>query len=280
MAEASLVKELPPREKIKEWCLARHREFNQKYWQGKESLHDAEHIEATMVAAEMLVEAALKGDDPLELTKDLERWNQAHPGAQVEKEELPEVVALAFACHDLGDIAEKAVTGPEGKVKLVYNDHYRAAGAEDRSQEMAEVVIRSLSGLGDKQARFIPLVRHLINETKYVPAKSVPFMAFTRVVDQIGNSLFNKNSLFVIGLLEETRAESPLGKFPPALFFDFARRRFPDLVSAEGTRNSVLRIWEKELPEEKPDLAEDLQPIADFLDEYRAKQKKASVAGG
>lgn len=252
--EAGEVKEISPTEKIVGQCQKWHWEFNEQFWSGKDSFHNAEHIQATILAAEKLIEAALAGNDPLGIMKDLEKWNKQHPGSEIKKKELLDVVKLAFAFHDLGNIAQETSTQPDGKIELDFLDKYQAKGAEERSQKIAEAVIMASDIPPEQKKRFLPFVLHLISETTYMPRKEAPFGIFVRVVDQIGNDLFSKNERRVNGLLEEMYAENPDAEFLPYFFFNFARERFEQLVPDDDTRDSILKIWDKKLPEEKRNL--------------------------
>jgi len=215
---------------------------------------------------EKLIKAALNGNDPLGIMADLTKWNEQHPDGQIKQEELLTVIKLAFACHDLGNIAEKALIGPNNETRLVFLSQYKADGAEDRSQEITEIVIKASPMPEEQKARFLPLIQHLINETKFMPEKEAPFGIFSRVVDQIGNDLFNTNEERIVGLLEEMGAENPYAEFLPYFFFNFARERFGQLVPNDNERASILGIWGKELPEEKIGLSQEPIKVTEWLE--------------
>lgn len=269
MVETPVVKEISPSNEVVSQSLAWHDEFNRKSWQGKDSFHDREHVRATLTAAGRLIEAAQAGNDPLGILDDLRRWNEQHPETQISQDELPEVIKITFALHDTGNIAERVIKRNGKSLESVFYEHYKADNAESRSQEIAEKVIGASRLTEDQKRKFLSLVKHLINETKFALSGDVPFGVFARVVDQVGNAIFNENEKMVIGFLEEMRTEDPCAEFPPAFFFNFARRRFEQLVPEEKTRFSVLEIWGKELPEEKKGLEEELVTIADWLEERK-----------
>lgn len=266
MTEGVEVKDILRTDEITRECLGWHNEFDQKIWKNEASFHNAEHIRATIIAAEILVEKALTGNDPLKIMDDLEKWNREHPSKQIEREELSKVVRLAFASHDLGNIAQEA-TEQDGKVSLIFLPQYMAKGGEDRSQKIAKTVMENSKIPEEQKRKWLPLVQHLINETKFMLEGKVSFGVFTRVVDQIGNNLFNTNEKMVIGLLKEMLVENPQAEFTPYSFFNFAKGRFGQLVPNENTRASILEIWGKKLPEDKKELSQKPVKVEDWLKE-------------
>lgn len=275
----TLMNELFLSQEVTQKCLSWHDRFDERWvdekGQRKESFHNAEHIRATLVSARLLVEAARTGNDPLGIIDDLKKWNQRHPDIQIMDEELGEVTDLAFGCHDLGNIAKGVILEDSG-VKLDFLDAYRAVNAEERAQDIAAAIIQNSGLEEDKKRRYIPLVRHLINETKYMfggEGENAPFARFMRVVDQIGNDLFSKNANRIIGLLEEMREEDPEAKFVAYTFFNFPRVRFPQLEASEENRSAVLKIWHRELPKVNPHLPKKEQIVKDWVEQYLARER-------
>lgn len=261
--DTSLVK------KITDQCLVWHQEFNSAYWQKKPSFHDQDHVLATIKAGTRLWQAACQEDrDPLEIKRNLELWNQSHPRNAVDEAELGKGMEIAFACHDLGNIAAKAKK-ENGGVKIIFHDAYRAKGAEERSQKIAKTIIK-VSDLDEElKGRLLPLVVHLIGEAVYTGGQDKPFGVMVRVVDQIGNDLFNANQEKAKGLLEEMRAEDAGATFNPDFFFNFARQRFPQLVASQATRQAILEIWEKSLAGEVTGLPNEQVSVRDFLQQHQ-----------
>ena len=258
---------LSPTEAIEGNYLEWYQEFDEQNWQKEYSLHNPDHIRADFESADLLIQAALKGNDsdPLGIIKDLEAWNKDRPEAKISREELPLVVRIAFAAHDLGNIASQAKE-VDGKLSLDYfKDGYKAKNAEARSQQIAEQVIKASELIQDQKDRFQPLVNHLVNETKYDFGEKTQFQVFMRVVDQIGNDLFSSNENRVIGLLMEMANENPEAVFVPDAFFNFSLRRFGELVPSEKTREAVLAIWGKDLPDEIPGLEKGKVRVEDWL---------------
>ncbi len=215
------------------------------------AFHNQDHVQATIDAATLLVEAAHNSNDPLHLLDDLKTWNTLHPEAAIDEPDLLKVVQLAFACHDLGNILSEKNTTEElhqitPKHKPNYLPHYTATGAEDRSRVLA-------TKLGIKK-QFIPLIQHLIDQTKPESAqidKKLPFSQFARVVDQLGNQIFNKNRAYPAGLIAEDLKE---GKprpetYNPIFMLNFNNRNHSNLISPE-VHAKILEIWQV-LPPQK-----------------------------
>jgi hypothetical protein len=199
-------------EKIIQLSFNFHKEFDRRWKEEKRhfaSYHNRNHIQATIDAATQLINKAFNGEmDPLDLTKDLQKWNQANPNSQITGDEFLEVVRLAFSMHDLGNIASGVKVDEKGDLKPYYLDGYTAKGAEERSVKIAEEIVNN-SGLDEeKKNRYLLLIKHLIEQTTFQPTdedKNKPFATFVRVVDQIGGNLFNRQSRkeIVFGLIEE-----------------------------------------------------------------------------
>ena len=190
--------------------------------------------------------------DPLNLREDLQNWNKANPNAQITEDEFLEVVCLAFSMHGLGNIARGVKVDEKGNLKPDYLDGYTAEGAEERSVQIAEEIINS-SGLdNEKKSRYLPFIKHLIEQTTFQPTdedKNKPFATFVRVVDQIRGNLFNhqKTDEIVFGLIEESVFEKGGFEFNPYSFFNFVNLRLPELVGEEKAK-MVFEAFEKEPP--------------------------------
>lgn len=241
--------------KIKEFvnkCLEYHEKFDIEWRKkGRVSYHNENHVNATLDAAQKLVDAALKdNNDPLGILNDLQIWNDNHRDAVVGQDDFIYVVRMAFAAHDLGNIAYVE------NGKIIYLDKYQADGAEDRSKQIAERLISQSKLTDDQKRRFLPLITHLIDQTKYFfdeGGKDKLFARFVRVVDQIGGNLFSKDypndqQDLSLGVLYETIYEKGESTFTPNVLFNFVVNRFPELVEDENLRNNILRIFGKSLP--------------------------------
>ncbi|PIS09423.1 hypothetical protein COT75_01955 [Candidatus Beckwithbacteria bacterium CG10_big_fil_rev_8_21_14_0_10_34_10] len=248
-------------------CLNWHQQFNRDVWGERESYHDEVHIRATLLAGEKLIKAALKGNDPLNILKDLEKWNQDHPGLEIKEEEFMDVFKLAFAGHDLGNVAQ-GVSEKNGNLKLDFLAHYTAEKAEDRSQKIVKRILNASGIDQNKKERFLPLVLHLINETKYNFDGQDLFAVFSRVVDQMGSTLFSVRGIKsdVVGLAQEMIVENPLVKITPNFSLNFFELRFKQLVKDEKTRESIKEIWGGK-PPDKFEANKSLVKAADWLRE-------------
>lgn len=260
-------KEVPAGEEIVSQCFAWHEEFDQKYWQGKPSFHNKQHLQTTITAAELLIQAVSRGEDPLGMAADSQIWNEQHPQEQIKQEELPEIVRLALACHDLGNIMESVSVGQNRETRPVFLPAYRAGNAENRSIAIADEIIKSSRMPEDRQRRYLPLIRHLIDQTKFNVSPEAPLGVFIKVVDQIGNDILNQDNNRVIGLLEEMMSEDPDRAFSPFFFFNFSSVVFSDLVASKETREKIISIWGKNLPENQNDLPQNEVRIQAWLQE-------------
>lgn len=196
--------------------------------------------------------SAEENNDPLGIKGDLEKWNNEHPNLKIKDNEFSFVVRMAFAAHDLGNIA----SGFDENGNIVFLDKYQAKDAEERSKEIAKFLISQSSLDDDQKRRFLPLITHLIDQTKYFfdeGGKDKLFARFVRVVDQIGGNLFSKDypndqQDLSLGVLYETIYEKGESTFTPNVLFNFVVNRFPELVEDENLRNNILRIFGKSLP--------------------------------
>lgn len=245
-----------------------HDEFDTR-WKPvhRRSFHNRSHIEAVQEASQTYLAQAGESRDPLGLFNSLARWNEIHPEARINREELSLVLKLVFRTHDLGNIMSH-LNFDMGEFKPVYLEIYTAGPdgvtdktAEARSQDIAEKLI-SVSNLAeDQKARFIPLVTHLIGLTEFKPgpiAQDEPFQVYIAVMDQIGNDLFSKNEQRVRGLIEEIKTEDPNAKIRPYFFFNFCRERLDQLIPDKENQAVLFKqIWRKDIPPENPDYSND-----------------------
>lgn len=238
----NLVKDLYVLGKIINEALSYHREFDNNRQQP--SFHNENHIKAVLEALEKLIIAAKNGNDPLRIKEDLERWNKENNiDPPITLEEFWFIALIAFACHDLGNIA----TLENGKLKFLYQ--YTSKDAEERSKLIAKYLLNQMGLEEEIQKIWLPLIEYLIDQTKFQPDDpSKPFAIFVRVVDQIGGNLFNEDRIkSILGLIYEIANEEGRNKkFNPHYFYNFPHLRFPELVPDERTRKAILNIWKKE----------------------------------
>lgn len=236
-------------EQICSRCLELHAQFDREKWKDKTSFHNDKHISATVEASDKLIAAAAQGNDPLGLNRDIQRWNENNPGAQINDiNELKQMAALAFSLHDLGNIASD-ISIENGIITADYLDKYTAEGAEDRTIVMAKKIIIAGNLSGDEQQRYTEVVTHFVNQTRFTLHKKPdsrefaeePFIRFVKLCDQVGNDIFSTNPDREQGLIEE----GVILKKDPA----FAQNRFNDLVY-EDEKAGIFRAWGKNFSSE------------------------------
>ena len=230
-------------------ALGLHQKFDEGRAEKGESFHNQYHIKAVVEAATSLVKAAIEGKDPLQLNRQLDLWNKDNSDHQINRlEEFLEVIQYAFLWHDLGNICQD-VEVDNGQVKPIYheNNNYQAKDAEERSKEIAKKLASVFINDENKRTRFLPLILHLIEQTKFSSQPTELFNKFIQVVDQIGNVVFinpNMRLKQVCGLLNEMKKENPQFTYVPDIFFNFFYKRFPELVPDGPTREEIMKIWQ------------------------------------
>lgn len=224
-----------------------HLEFDEKI-SGRLSFHNFEHIFAAVKGAMILYDEAINGNDIFNLMKDLNDWNKnKKEEEQISFEEFADVLRLAFSFHDLGNIAEVI----NGKVVLRENGLYEADGAEERSIEIAKILLANHQQL----QKYIDLICHIINETKFNfnedGGESRPFAVFVRVVDQIMTNYLRRDySEFIEGLQQEAIDErkKPLEE---NTIKDFPKTRLSQLLvgfNSEEIKQKLAKIMNPYIP--------------------------------
>lgn len=205
------------------------------------SFHNENHVRAVMLASKLLVQAALNDSsrDPIIIIQSLTNWNQKHPEGQITKKELSIIIQLAFAFHDLGNIARME----DGQ--LIYLPTYCARGlkegdskeAEERSCEIAQYLLGRSSLLEDQKKRFLPLIKHLIMQTKFVydqdqeeKGYEKPFAVFARFCDQICNAVVSTDWNHPLGLAFENWQVDPEVEVNLFYYFNFVLLRAESLL--------------------------------------------------
>ncbi len=250
MEEGEIGKELLTSGEVLRLPFAWHDQFDREVWNGKPSFHNRDHIEAVGKASEIYLKRPKKEADPLRLEESLALWNKQNPEVCISESELPEVLRWAINTHDLGNIMSE-VKAVAGTLTPVFLDNYTAKNAEQRGQDIAQVLIESSDIASEKKERFVPFVRHLIGETVYkMEDPNIPFALYMRMVDQIGNDFFSVNRKRVEGLLEEVRVELPEAEIVLYDCHNFSGKRLPQLLPGENDQLVLQKIW-KPLPSEK-----------------------------
>lgn len=231
------------------------------------SFHNDKHIEATIKAADILLQKAIsaerdsatnkpkdKNNDPFDLIGHLKQYNEAN-NTNIEEEEMASCIKIAFAGHDLGDIGQ--INPETGKFEYFENGYHPGAESEKRS---AEILEQRLTALGlKKESR--DFIIYLIKETTYDPKKppdpEVPFARFMRFVDFVGNGFFNEDPDRFLGLILEmynweTNLNKPRKSQEKSIFslnlrnfFNMVPQEFINYFDSEEDRNAILAIWDK-----------------------------------
>lgn len=241
-----------------------HKEFDKKWRENYPySFHNQYHIKACITSIKKLLEAALKGKDPLGIKKDLDKWNQEHK-SNISLKDFILILILAFAFHDLGNISEVR----DGEITFL--DGYKSEGAEERSKEIALKLMN-----GKIKGEWQELILHLIEETKFNITEERPFSILVRVIDQIGGNLFNEDRTRVLGLILELVKEKGRFAFNPYKFFNFVRIRIGELIKQPETRELVLKIWGRGLPKPidlpQEDIALTPEDVEKFIEAMKDK---------
>jgi hypothetical protein len=240
-----------------------HKEFDKKWRENYHySFHNQYHIKACIASIKKLLEAALKGEDPLRIREDLDKWNQEHK-SNISLKDFALILILAFAFHDLGNIAEVR----DGEITFL--DGYKSEGAEERSKEIALKLMD-----GKIKREWQELILHLIEETKFNITEERSFSILVRVIDQIGGNLFNEDRTRVLGLILELVREKGIFTFNPHKFFNFVRVRIEELIQQQEIRERVLKIGGKGLPKPIDLPQEDITLTPEDVEEFIEAMKK------
>jgi hypothetical protein len=265
---------LQPENEIIEQCLDWHQEFDRYHWK-KISFHNVRHITTCLISARALLDKALyTPDDPLNINQDLDSYNQvAASPHKLSQDDLYLATLIAFACHDLGNIAEDIVL-ENGKLKIVFQKSgYKAKDAEERSSSMAKTIIGNSKLSTRQKERLTPIVQHLIKQSTFDLDSTALFGRMVRVVDQIGSAVFLPDNTRVPGLLTESLNEG-MTVFNPDEYYNFARKRMVELVGDSKDRVNVLAVWQTDLPRLK-DVPKSPQNIERWLAEHYPKPQTA-----
>ena len=245
-----------------------HENFDTETWKDKPSFHNTEHLKAVERAGILLAEEALKpnGKDPLNIKSGLSKWNQGHPEAKIQEDELVPLLKFVVSMHDNGNVARNIEYENEGDgvvAKPEYFTAYKSKGAEDRTAKMIADAIGASSLSQSQKDRYTVFAQHLVDKTKMLFAEgqirdqdAEPFALFMMVIDQVGNEYFNENPNSVHGLITEMAVENPDTKVNLSTFYNFssgknteARGRFETLIPEKDKRDQILGVWGKK---EKP----------------------------
>lgn len=247
------------------------REFEEQVWnrggERRPSFHNAGHLMDVGQAMGEYFET-IEEADPLNVRREFMLWNQRHPEAYIYQGEQLEVFLLAAAIHDLGNFIGSLKAGSP-----VFLDTYRAKNAENRSERLAEEIIANSGLEQSKKSRFLPLIKHLIDQSKYsqIPTAEL-FNRSMQVFDQIGSHAMHRDGAVerVEGLLWEMLGENPNTIINPATFFNFVPVRLPQLLS-QAQVEDIRSIWKIPPLRLKPDYEDRRLTVGEYM-----RQRKAS----
>jgi len=231
-----------------------HEKFD-KLW-GRASFHNWHHVESVECAAFTYLENFDKDDDPLGIYIDIKRWNSLLPLVQrVGYEDFKKALLWAIRYHDTGNIIRK-VKFVDGNLNLIYNIEdgdvrYKVEGAEKRSMDIFETVVRQTDLTSGQIQKIIPLARYLIYHTRLNLAadeRYKPFAVAMRFFDQVAGSLFCEvdREKMILGLITETAEEYPSKEICPNDYYNFVIVQAKKLLG--NCLKDTLSILGQEMP--------------------------------
>ena len=219
------------------------------------SYHNGNHVAAVCDGTEAVFEALAAGSDPFGLARDARRWAEATGDPEPDAEALRTAFGVAFACHDLGNIAatDRVEIGSNGlglEHARFYDSSalYPTPAVEIRSAGIAHALLLARGGDCGRVPALARLVEHLVLQTVFHFEKvsdSAPFWFPIQVVDMIGSYFFLRTSRLeaIAGLFAEMRVQKA-GAIPVLPFLTSLEERFERLVPDPGARREVLEIFE------------------------------------
>ena len=220
------------------------------------SYHNERHVTAVCDGIEAVFEATAAGSDPFDMTREARRWAESIGEREPDAETLRSAFGIAFACHDLGNIAASAeISLDEGGLGLeharLYDSSalYGTPAVEIRSAAIAHALLVSKGGGCARAPMMARLVEHLVLQTVFHFEKvsdAAPFWLPMQVVDMIGSYFFLSATRFeaIAGLFAEMRVQRP-GSIPVLPFLSSLEERFERLLVDPGVRREVLEIFER-----------------------------------
>lgn len=150
---------------------------------------------------------------------------------------------------------------------------YSSENAEAQSNRIFEKVAQDSKLSDNQKARYIPFVKHLVNQTVFSVEGPInpeePFGYIVPFIDQVGNDLLSEDETRVHGLLDEIGPEAVIN---PNVFFNFAFHRAPDLLPPNTTIEKVLSILGEDATKRFYDTTEfpnTKMTVREFIDLYQ-----------
>jgi hypothetical protein len=252
---------------VRALAVAAHQRFEREIWarlpeaavpgvSPNPSYHNERHVAAVCDGIEAIFLALEAGSDPFGIGREAFRWAESTGEAEPGPEALRVAFGVAFACHDLGNIAaSERISMDAGGLGLeharIYDSSalYSTPAVEIRSAAIAHGLLLARGGACGRVPVLARLVEHLVLQTVFHFEKVsdvAPFWLVTQVVDMIGSYFFLPTTRFeaIAGLFAEMRVQRP-GSISVLPFLSSLEERFEKLVADPGARQEVLEIFER-----------------------------------
>ncbi|HYN43819.1 MAG TPA: hypothetical protein VE129_18720 [Thermoanaerobaculia bacterium] len=252
---------------VRSLAVAGHERFDREVWASlpaaaipgvspTPSYHNERHVAAVCDGVEAVFEAMAAGSDPFGIARDARRWAESTGDPEPGFEALRTAFGVAFACHDLGNIAASTRISVDGsglglEHARFYDSSalYATPAVEIRSAAIAHELLVSKGGACGRVPALARLVEHLVLQTVFHYEKvsdETPFWFPMQVVDMIGSYFFLSASRLeaIAGLFAEMRVQRP-GSIPVLPFLTSLEERFEKLVADPGARQDVLAAFER-----------------------------------
>ena len=253
---------------IRGLAVAEHERFERDVWEKLPeaavpgvsrvpSYHNGRHVAAVCDGIEAVFDALEAGSDPFGLVRDASRWAESTgEGKPPGPEALRTAFGIAFACHDLGNIAASPRVALDGnglglEFARFYDSSalYATPAVEIRSAAIAHALLLAKGGDCGRAPALARLVEHLVLQTVFHFEKvsdSAPFWFPMQVVDMIGSYFFLSTSRLeaIAGLFAEMRVQRP-ASIPVLPFLASLEERFHGLLVDPGAREDVLAAFER-----------------------------------
>lgn len=254
---------------VRALAMYEHRRFEREVWHPHPgaavpgvsptpSYHNDRHVEAVCDCVEAVVDATEAGSDPFGLAREALRWSEETGAGALRPGSLRTALGVAFACHDLGNIAAADTISLDGgrpglglTLAPIYDSSalYRTPAVELRSAAIANALLAAKGGNCGKSRSLARLVEHLVLQTVFHFEKvsdDAPFWGLMQVVDMIGSYFFLSVSRLeaIAGLFAEMRVQKP-GSIPVLAFLTSLEERFERLVPDPGRRREILAVFER-----------------------------------
>jgi hypothetical protein len=252
---------------VRDLAVAEHQRFETEVWgrlpeavvpgvSPTPSYHNDRHVVAVCEGMEAVLDALDAGADPFGLERDSRRWAESAGFPVPDRQALRTAFGVAFACHDLGNIAASSAISRDGPglgldLARYYDSSalYPTPAVEVRSARIAQALLVSKGGACGRAPALARLVEHLVLQTVFHFEKvsdDAPFWFPMQVVDMIGSYFFLSVPRLeaIAGLFAEMRVQRP-GAIPVLPFLTSLEERFEKLVVDPGANREVLGIFER-----------------------------------